>query len=126
MKKGFVTLLSVLIVSALALVVATSLLLVGTSSTKSSISFITSNQAKGLANGCAEAALTQIQANINFSGTNNLTYGNGTCSYTVTKLTGQNRTIAVTASAGQSTRKINININQISPNIITNSWQEVP
>ncbi len=124
--NGYVTLIAVLIIGAVGVAIATSLLLLGLGSSRTSFALQQSNQAKGLANACMEEALQQINGSIPFSGTGTLTIGQGTCTYTVTKLTGQNRTVAATGTVGSIVRKVNVSIDKISPNIHITSWQEVP
>ena len=84
-----------------------------------------SNQAKALANACAEEALQQIRDSTPFTGTGNLTLGQGSCNYTVTSGGGQNRTIASTGTVGSIVRKVKTTIDKINPGINITSWQEV-
>ena len=123
--SGFITLISVLIAGAVGVGIVTSLILLGLGSSRTSFALIQSNQAKTLANACAEEALQQIRDSTPFSGTGNLTLGAGTCTYTVTKLTGQNRTITGSGTVGTIIRKISISLDKITPNINITSWQEV-
>lgn len=125
-RGGYIFLITVLVIGAVGVAIATSLLWLGLGSSKSSFALTQSNQAKALANACAEEALQQITNSISFSGTGNLALGQGTCTYTVTKLTGQNRTITASGTVGTIIRKINISINKITPNVVVTSWQEVP
>jgi len=61
-----------------------------------------------------------------FSGTNGLTLGAGTCTYTVTVGTGEARTITASGRAGTIIRKTSVSITAINPLIVVSSWQEVP
>ncbi len=124
-NKGFITLISVLVLTAIGVAVGVSVILSGLGSSRSAFALEQSGQAKALANACAEESLQQIYDSIPFSGTATLTFGEGSCTYTVTKLTGQNRTIAVTGTVGTIVRKVNILIDKITPTINITSWQEV-
>lgn len=125
LQAGYITLLSTLFLVAIGGVVAGSLILLGLGFSRTSFALDQSNQVKALANACAEEALQKIQESTPFSGTSSITLGNGSCSYTVTKLTGQNRTIIASGTIGTIIRKINISIDKINPNINITSWQEV-
>lgn len=124
-KKGFITLMSVLIVSAVGLSISISLILLGLGASRSSFALEQSKQAQSLAILCAEEGLQQIRNSTPFAGTGNLTVGLGTCTYTVINLTGQNRTITASGTIGTIIRKIAISIDQINPQINITSWQEV-
>lgn len=127
MKKesGYITLLSTLFLIAIGGVVAGSIILLGLGFSKTSFALYQSNEAKALANACAEEALQKIQESTPFSGSATITLGDGTCTYTVTKLTGSNRTITTSGTVGTIIRKVSISIDQLSPNINITSWQEV-
>lgn len=124
-QAGYITLLSTLFLVAIGGVVAGSLILLGLGFSKSSFALDQSMQAKALANACAEEALEKIVESTPFSGSSTITLSNGSCSYTVTKLTGQNRTIIISGTVGTIIRKISISIDKITPNINVSSWQEV-
>ncbi len=124
-EKGYIALLSTLFLVAIGGVVAGSLILLGLGFSKTSFVLDQSNQAKALANACAEEALEKIQESTPFSGSATINLGDGSCSYTVTKLTGQNRTVISSGTAGTIIRKVSISIDKINPNINITSWQEV-
>lgn len=124
-RAGFITLISVLVVSAVGVAITLSLILLGVGSSRTSFAGEQSYQAKALANACGEEALQQIKDSNPFTGTGSLTLGQGTCSYTVTSQGGQNRTIIATGTVGTILRKVKIIINNISPSITVTSWQEL-
>lgn len=125
-SKGYITLISVLIVGAVGTAIAISLILLGNSSSQNSFVIQQSAQAKGLANACAEEALEQIRESTLFTGTANLTLGQGSCTYTVTNTGGTNRGITTSGTVGTVIRKISITITAINPLIVVSSWQEIP
>jgi len=122
---GYVALLSVLVVGAVGIAITVSLILLGLGSSRTSFATVQSNQATYLANACAEEALQQIRNSTSFTGSNNLTLGTGTCSYTVTSQGGENHTITASGVVDTITRKVKVIINQINPTIELVSWQEV-
>jgi len=124
-KKGYVALITVLISGAIGVAIATSLLLLGLGSSRTSFALEQSNQAKALANACSEEALQQIRDSTPFTGTGSLTLGQGTCGYTVVNDGGENRTVTASGTVGTVVRKIKIIVNTINPAINLTSWQEV-
>lgn len=124
-QKGYIALITVLVTGAVGVAIAISLLLLGLGSSRTSFALEQSNQAKALANACSEEALQQIRDSTPFTGTGNLTLGQGTCIYTVTSQGGQSRTITSTGTVGTIIRKVNIILDKISPSINVTSWQEV-
>lgn len=122
---GYITLISILIVGAVGVAIALSIILLGVGSSRTSFAVEQSNQAKALANACAEEALQQIRDSTPFTGSGNLTLGQGTCSYIVTSQGAQNRTVTASGTVGTIIRKVNIIISKINPTITVTSWQEV-
>jgi len=126
MNRGYITLMSVLIVGAVGTAIATSMLLLGLDSSRTSFAIEQSNQAKALANACAEEALQQIHDSISYIGNSNIPLGLGTCTYDITSQGGENRTITTEGQVGTITRKVEVVINGFQPSIQIISWQEVP
>ncbi len=124
-RRGYVTLVSVLVVSAVGVVAGVSLLFLGLNASQMSFSLQQSYQAKALANLCAEDALQRIHDVVSFSGVTNITIGPGACSSTVTTGGGQNRTITASGTVGSVVRKVKITLDKITPSIHLSLWQEV-
>ncbi|HLD96423.1 MAG TPA: hypothetical protein VI794_01750 [Patescibacteria group bacterium] len=125
-KRGsYITLISVLVATAVSLSVGVSLILWGTGFTKTSLSLKQSHQAKALADACAEEALQQIQDSGSFTGSATVSLGQGSCSYTVTSLGAQDRLLTTSGTVGDAVRRIQISIDQVSPIVNVTSWQEV-
>jgi hypothetical protein len=122
---GYITLISVLVVGAVGIAISTSLILLGLGSARISFAVEQSNQAKALANACVEEGLQQIRDSMPYTGSGNLTLGQGTCSYTVASQGGQNRTITAIGTVGTIMRKVKVIIDKINPAIQVVSWQEV-
>lgn len=123
-NKGYVTLVSILVIGAVGLAVVTSLVLLGVGSSRNSFALEQGNQAKALANACAEEALQQIWNEDAFVGTGNLTLGQGNCSLTVSSAV-LPKTIIATGMVGTTARKISITIDALRPYLHIASWQEI-
>lgn len=123
-NEGYITLVSVLVVGAVGVSVAVSLLLLGLSVSRTSFVEGQFRQARLLADSCAEEALEQIRDATSFSGSGTLSLGNGTCAYTVTSGSGSNRTITVSGTVGSIVRHVSISVDAINPFIHVASWQE--
>ncbi|MBI3495146.1 hypothetical protein HY065_00795 [Candidatus Berkelbacteria bacterium] len=123
--SGFITMLSVLIASALGTVVAVSLLELGIGATKAAAAFGYSRQARSLGSACGEVALQKIADSQGYTGSDTIPLGAGSCTYTVSSDGGQNDTITASGTVGTTVRKIKITIDQIQPKIHVTSWQEV-
>ncbi len=124
-KSGFVVLAGTLVVGAVGIAVALSLITLGIGFFRSSFALEQSHQAKALADACAEEALEKIRESIPFSGGGNLSFGQGTCSYVVVKLSGQARVISASSTVETTVRKARVTIDKITPDLNITSWQEV-
>lgn len=124
-RNGYIGLLTVLFIGAVATVLTVSAILLGLSNSRSSFAAVQSAQARGLADACTEEALMQIRNFLPFSGSGSLANALGTCSYTVTKGTGQNRTATASGTVGTIVRKVKVTVTNINPKILIGSWAEV-
>ncbi len=124
--KGYVALVSVLIVGAMGVIVATGVILLGLSWSRTSFALTQSLQAKTSADACVEEALQRIKDSTPFSGSGTLTLGLGGCTYTVTNNGAQNRSVVSVGTVGTVVRKVSVTLDKISPSINITSWREVP
>lgn len=124
-SDGYVALMAVLIVGAASVAISLALLITGADSQRSSLVTQQSAQALSLASACAEEALQQIHDDTAYTGSDNLTLGQGTCTYTVTNTGGSNRTIDTTGTVNIDTRKLKIYATIGVSSISITSWQEV-
>jgi len=125
-RKGYILLLSVLIIGVVAVAITVSVLLLGLNSSRSAYSFNRSGEARALVNTCAEEALEQIRLNSNYSGSQTINLGSGNCTFTVTNLGGQNRQIIASSTVGRVIRRVSISLNKVNPKVNIASWQETP
>jgi hypothetical protein len=124
--KGYVALISVLTVGAVGVVVVAGVILLGLTWSRTSFAIQQSFQAKTLADACTEEALQQVKDSIPFAGNGTLTFGQGSCAYTVTNNGAQNRSVVSLGTVGTVVRKVSVTLDKISPSINITSWQEVP
>lgn len=123
-KEAYTLLLSVLIVGAVGIAIAISLITLGLGSSRSSLALEQSNQAKALANACVEIALVEIRNEPTDVSTGAITLGQGGCTYAITNLGGNNRKITGSGTVSEVTRRVEVTINQVVP-VDGTSWQEV-
>lgn len=124
-ESGFITLLTVLIISAVGVAIGTSLLLLGLASSRSSLSVQQSKQAAALADACAEEALQQLAFATSYTGPVSLSFGTGSCTAAITVGSGGIRTIDATGTVVTVVRKAKVITSQLTPKIVVSSWQEV-
>jgi hypothetical protein len=124
-SPGYILLTAAIIISAIALLAAVSVLFFANGFIKNDRALERSNQAKGLANACGETAVQNVIASSTFTGSANLTLGAGSCSYAVTEPSGSTALINATGTVATVLRKLQINMN-ISPSESVTKWQEVP
>jgi hypothetical protein len=124
-QSGYITLLTVLVVGAVGVAISTSLLLLGLANSRTSFALVQSKQAAALADDCAEEALQQMRFATSYTGTATLTLGTGTCNYTVTAQTGENRDIQANGTVGTIVRHVHVTVSQLTPTTVISLWQEV-
>lgn len=114
--------MAVLIILGIVLMIGLSISFLSIGEVSMSLQKSQSSQAHYLASLCAEDALMKLKEDLNYPGGETINIENGSCQ--ILSIEG-NWTIKVSASFQNQTRKIAIMINQISPEIIIDSWQEV-
>ena len=119
-KNGFITLLATLIVGAIGLSVAISLLMLGLGSSRNSLLILQSGQARMMANACTEQALENIVLSPSYSGTGALTIDGNSCTFAVTN-SGATFSIDAVGEVGRLTKRVSVTKDSNGIN-----WQEVP
>ncbi|MBP6948566.1 MAG: hypothetical protein KBC41_00045 [Candidatus Pacebacteria bacterium] len=125
LRRGYIALISVIVIGAIGVAIMLSIMLSGISTTKTDFAVQQSGSAKVLASSCGEEALQKILETGTTSSSVTIAIGEGTCSYTITSQSGQNITIQATALIGTITSKVKIVIATTTPAILLSSWQEV-
>lgn len=124
-NDGYVVLLTVLSIGAVAVAIATTLLMFGVDAAKNALTEDHGKQARGMADACAEEALEQIREASTFTGYNTLMLGTNVCSYNVTNLGGQNREVRASSTVSTTVRRVKITLDRVRPTLNVTSWQEV-
>ena len=124
--NGYIALISVLIISALAILVASSANLISISESKMGLQENQSWESFYLAKACAEDALMKLKDDLNYTGNETLPFDTENCTISPIEGTGnENRVIKVTAMVFKQTRKIKIEINRVNPETEIKFWSEV-
>lgn len=124
-QSGYVALLTVLIMGAVATSVGVMLLTTGIDSQRAALIEMQSRQARAAAVACAEEALQIMHDATSYTGTNNLALSSSSCVYTVTNTGGDSRTIIASGTAGNVVKKVQVYATIGASSIGIISWQEV-
>jgi len=125
LERGYTALISIIIVSAL-------MVLLLSSSLSSINEFNTSFKEKKsweafyLATACAEEALVKLKDSLDYVGGETLEFDNETCQVLIVRGGGnRNRTIETLSSVDRHTRRITVSVGEVNPRMIIQHWQEV-
>ena len=121
---GYVTLVTVLALAAIAASLSTAMLLFGTDSTLTSRTVFESASARTLATACAEMALQAIWDDGTYTGTDTISLGTGSCTYTVTNDGGEARTITVSGTEDDVSQSFSITLDQVTSLVNVTAWTE--
>lgn len=125
-QRGYIALISILIASAIVLLISLSASLLSIGESKMGLQMNQASESFYLAQSCAEYALIALKNDLNYIGDETLTINGQDC--TILPLEGSgntDRVIKALSNAYNQTRKIRIEINQVNPEIDIKSWQEV-
>ncbi len=121
-NKGFIALMTVLLVLVIVLTVGLNLSSLSIGEAKMGLQNNQSSQAYYLANLCAEQALMRLKENSSYHGDESIAIENGSC----TILPIEDRwVIKVSGSFFNQVKKMKIVVSKLHPKLIINSWQEV-
>lgn len=123
--KGYMTLLSVLVVGAVGIATSISIIGLGLSFSQAVFTYQKLAESRTLVDACLEEGLEQIRESTTFTGGGTLSVGSKSCIYMVTDLGGENRRITSSATIGTMVRKGVVEITAIHPTIEVSSWREV-
>jgi hypothetical protein len=124
-QAGYVALIAVLVIGAAAAAISLVLLTTGVDSQRTALTDQRSKQSRALAIACAHEALQQIHDATGFTGSNNLSLGSGSCTYTVTSTGASTRTVTASGTVGDVVRKVQAYVTINASSISVTSWQEV-
>lgn len=124
-QTGYIALLAILIVGAIALAISLTLLASGTDRQREVFIQQQSTQARDLASSCAEEALQLIHDTTSYTGSGSLTLGTGSCTYSVTSTGATTRSLSTTGTVGSVVRKLQVYVTIGSSSVSITSWQEI-
>lgn len=124
-KGGYISLMSVIILGSLGVVVSTSVILLGLGSSRSGYAYDQSNSALSITEACIEEGLQKIRQDDSYTGSGELLFTIGTCTYTVEDIPNSQKRVSASGIMGESTHRIYVDTNSIRPQITLSNWQEV-
>ncbi len=125
-RSGYILLITILIIGAIASAILSSLLLLGISSAQVSFSVQQSSEALAAAQACAEYALLKLRQSPSYAGNEYRTLGSHQCEVlAVGGIGNNNRAICTEGTSGDALRRLEIAVSQILPQTKVYSWQEV-
>ena len=123
-KDGFITFTMVIIISAIALVTASAIILTATDSVSNATQLEQSKQAKALSDTCTENAINKLKQNNAYAGNETINLANGSCQILSISGSGNsNRNISTIGTMGVTIKKVNVIITTLNP-FVLQSWQE--
>ncbi len=124
--KGYIALISILIISALVVLLSTTASIFGIAESDLGLQERQSWESFYLSSACVEEALMRLKEDLEYSGGDILTLSNGTCEILPLIGTGnEDRIIKVVAEVNNQVRKFKVEINRVNPETNINSWSEV-
>lgn len=125
-QQGVIVLLTVVIVCAITTAIAVSLLLLGIGSAKTSFTLVQSQQAKSLANACAELALNGLRLSETYTWPGVQTIGAGTCTASLSGSGDSGRGVTASGIVGTVVRRVTITGLNLATQAVVTQWAEVP
>lgn len=120
--RGFIALITIFIILAIALIVGISFSLLSADESAMALENFQSSKSYFLANLCAEQALMKLKENTDYSGNETINIEDGSCQ--ILPIEGQ-WIVKTTGNFQNQMKKIRISISQVDPEVVIDSWQEV-
>jgi Tfp pilus assembly protein PilX len=126
-SKGYVALVTVLMIGAVTSAVAIASVLAGLGTSRTSSELSDSQQATVSAETCTEYAMLKLKKDLSYSGNESLVVEKITCRILPIEGTGNNnRTIKTEGLHNNNTSRIQVVLRKINPRTQIESWIEVP
>ena len=126
-KDGFIALISLVIISAIVLVVSLGVSLRSIDQTRSGMTNEFGMRALSSAERCAEEALMRLKNDLLYAGGESIIEGGETCEILpITGAGNTDRTVQTRSTISAHTKKISIVVSQVNPLLIIGSWNAVP
>lgn len=120
--KGFIALITILIILVISLILGSGISLLSINEINMGLKKNLSSQAYFLANLCAEEALMRLKEDINYPGNETIEIEGGSCQILPIE---DNWIIKAIGNSQDQVKKMRIVIQQVNPQTIISSWQEV-
>jgi|CXWL01.1.fsa_nt_gi hypothetical protein len=125
-RPGYIFLVTVLMIGAIASTTLLSLLLLGWAAEQNGYLQVQSQQAFEYAETCAERAIRSVRLDPTYVGDETFTFGASNCTIHLIGGTGNiDRSICVESLSGRVVRRMEIDIARLFPSVVVRSWQEV-
>ena len=125
-RGGYIFLISVLVIGAIASATAVSLLLLGWAAEQNGQVVAESAQAYEYAHACTERALLSLRSDLGYAGSGTVTFASGQCAILPLGGSGnEQRTICSEGRAGGNVRRLQLRLTRVFPSVTVSSWQEV-
>jgi len=124
--RGYIALISILIISAVLVLIALSASHSGIGQSTMALQKNQSSESYYLAMACAEEALMKLKEDLGYRGDETLNIDGASCNILRVEGSGnKDRIIKTRSNAHNQTKKIKIEINRVNPEMEIKSWQEV-
>ncbi len=125
-KNGYIALISIMIIGAIVLSLVLAITVVSLNQKFSLIGYNQSLRSYYLADACASYALIKLQNDPGYTGNETVELDENFCYIEPISGEGNNDRIIITGSqVGDYERKVEVKINQIKPETIIDTWQEL-
>ncbi len=125
-RPGYVFLVSVLVIGAIAATTAVSLVVLGLAAGQTGLTVAQSAQALANANTCIERTLRSLRLDLAYAGDETFTLDRGTCTvHAIGGAGNEHRTICAEGQMRQAVRRIEIDLVHLFPAVTADSWREV-
>ncbi len=127
-NKGYIVLISVILLSVIGVTIATSLLLLGLGNSQSSFVFEQSTKAAALAESCTETALNSLRQDPGFPGGQTFTFDFGSCNVLPIEFNGPSYIIKTEAQVNDVYKRTTVSAQRLTDPIEKmqiDSWLEV-
>jgi hypothetical protein len=124
-RKGYIALFSVIVLGAVSLVIAVSVLSTGVTASKFSFNVEEKIHSRIVSASCAEEVLQQILDTGIDSGSGSMSIASGDCSYSIIQTGLDSLRLHVEGAKGGAISRLRIEIASSTPRIKLSSWQEV-
>jgi len=124
--RGYIALISILIISVILILIASTVSQLGIGRVSMAIEKNQYLESSYLVEACAEEALMKLAESSSYSGDETITINGNNCQILpVENLGGESRRIKVSATLYNQTKRIKIEISQLTPRITVSSWETV-